>query len=385
MAKDQVKVLLVEDDEDDYVLVKNLLAEARSVEFSLDWVENYNDGLAAMRRRKHDVYLLDYRLGNRTGLELIHEFSVEGFDVPMIFLTGQRAYEIDSEAIRLGAADYLVKGQTTPDLLERSILHSIERKRAEGELKQYREHLEELVRERTIQLERINESLQLEIAERKQAEKDRTRLITELQNALTKVKLLSGLLPICASCKRIRDDKGYWRQIEVYIREHSEAEFSHGICPDCVTKLYPWFLQDHVPSKQRLSENNRRKYYRYHVRDGAILALSGLDIKNISKIGDIVNISEGGLSFVCRLHNELVDKELSMAIYGCVDPKVFIDSIPCKIVYKYAFDSLYSPGDGMRFHRVGVQFGELHEHQRSQLQFFIQYYGKSHDGAAADA
>jgi hypothetical protein len=64
-------------------------------------------------------------------------------------------------------------------------------------------------------------------------------LIRELQEALTMVKLLSGLLPICASCKKIRDDKGYWTQIESYIRDHSEAEFSHGICPDCMKKLYP--------------------------------------------------------------------------------------------------------------------------------------------------
>jgi transcriptional regulator with GAF, ATPase, and Fis domain len=61
----------------------------------------------------------------------------------------------------------------------------------------------------------------------------------ELQKALKQVKQLSGLLPICASCKKIRDDKGYWNQIESYIRDHSEAEFSHGICPECMKKLYP--------------------------------------------------------------------------------------------------------------------------------------------------
>jgi len=61
----------------------------------------------------------------------------------------------------------------------------------------------------------------------------------ELQDSLAKVKTLSGLLPICASCKKIRNDQGYWSQIEVYIRDHSEAEFSHGLCPDCVKKLYP--------------------------------------------------------------------------------------------------------------------------------------------------
>lgn len=62
-----------------------------------------------------------------------------------------------------------------------------------------------------------------------------------LKEALTEVKTLSGFLPICASCKKIRDDKGYWNQIEAYIREHSEAEFSHGICPECARKLYPEF------------------------------------------------------------------------------------------------------------------------------------------------
>ncbi len=60
----------------------------------------------------------------------------------------------------------------------------------------------------------------------------------EMREALSKVKLLSGLLPICASCKKVRDDKGYWKQIEAYIRDHSEAEFSHGICPECAKKLY---------------------------------------------------------------------------------------------------------------------------------------------------
>jgi hypothetical protein len=63
--------------------------------------------------------------------------------------------------------------------------------------------------------------------------------ITELQNALSKVKILSGLIPICAHCKKIRDDHGYWNQLESYIKKHSEADFSHGICPDCIRKLYP--------------------------------------------------------------------------------------------------------------------------------------------------
>lgn len=77
----------------------------------------------------------------------------------------------------------------------------------------------------------------LDITERKQAQEERERLIRELQKALAQVKTLSGLLPICASCKKIRNDQGYWEQMEMYIRNHSEAEFSHGYCPECAAKL----------------------------------------------------------------------------------------------------------------------------------------------------
>ncbi|MFH1981342.1 MAG: GAF domain-containing protein [Pseudomonadota bacterium] len=74
---------------------------------------------------------------------------------------------------------------------------------------------------------------------RQKAEQDREQLIDELKAALARVKRLSGLLPICAHCKNVRDDQGYWKQIDAYVREHSEAEFSHGICPDCAKKHYP--------------------------------------------------------------------------------------------------------------------------------------------------
>lgn len=73
----------------------------------------------------------------------------------------------------------------------------------------------------------------------KQAEEERERLIRQLQDALAKIKTLCGLLPICSLCKKIRDDKGYWNQIESYLRQHSSADFSHGICPECTTKLFP--------------------------------------------------------------------------------------------------------------------------------------------------
>jgi hypothetical protein len=82
-----------------------------------------------------------------------------------------------------------------------------------------------------------------DVTEKKRAEEEREKLVRDLQKALSEVKTLKGIFPICASCKKIRDDKGYWNQVEVYIRDRSEAEFSHGICPDCMKKLYGDILE----------------------------------------------------------------------------------------------------------------------------------------------
>jgi hypothetical protein len=92
------------------------------------------------------------------------------------------------------------------------------------------------------ELQKAHEEIKIEMENRKRAQIQKDQLIIELKDALDKVKTLSGLLPICASCKKIRDDKGYWNQIESYIQSHSDAEFSHGICPDCAKKLFAEFL-----------------------------------------------------------------------------------------------------------------------------------------------
>lgn len=105
-------------------------------------------------------------------------------------------------------------------------------------------------------LEESNTRLYREVEIRKQIQLEKENLIKKLQSSLDKVKLLSGFLPICASCKKIRDDKGYWNQIESYIRDRSEAEFSHGICPECANAHYPEFyknkdkaLDSHAPDR----------------------------------------------------------------------------------------------------------------------------------------
>ena len=88
------------------------------------------------------------------------------------------------------------------------------------------------------QAEKLNEELTFEIRERKQGQKEREHLIADLQDALARIKVLRGLLPICSHCKKIRDDKNRWHAVEVYVKEHTNADFTHGICPECLKKLY---------------------------------------------------------------------------------------------------------------------------------------------------
>lgn len=244
MQATPISVLLIEDDQDDFILVKDLLAEIPSAKFDLKWVSGYEAGIDEASNRRYDACLLDYRLGPRSGLDLLRELIRLECDAPVIFLTGQGKYELDVEAMKAGAADYLPKTGLSAELLERSIRYAIERKHAEKEIRRHRDRLEELVRERTAQLEQTNQRLHLEIAQHERAKEDRERLIGDLQAALGRVKILSGLLPICASCRKIRDDKGYWRLLEAYIHEHSEVEFSHGLCPECARTLYPEYFKE---------------------------------------------------------------------------------------------------------------------------------------------
>lgn len=140
-----IRVLFVDDCEGDYVLTRQLFSEIESGRFELDWVATYDAALEVMDRRQHDVYLLDYRLGERNGLELLREALRRGIKAPMIVLTGLGDREVDIEAMKAGAADYLVKGQIDAPLLERSIRYALEHAQTLEALRKARDELEAIL------------------------------------------------------------------------------------------------------------------------------------------------------------------------------------------------------------------------------------------------
>jgi len=167
--------------------------------------------LEVLERERPDLVLVDLRMPGIDGLEVLATIRERFPDTPVIVVSGAGAITDVVEALRLGAWDYLVKPIENLSFLSHSIEKSLERAYLLRKNREYQESLEKMVSKRT----------------------------EELQRALEQVKTLSGLLPICSSCKKIRDDTGYWNQIEIYIKEHSEAEFSHSICPECAKELYP--------------------------------------------------------------------------------------------------------------------------------------------------
>ncbi len=134
MNGQEIKILFIEDEENDYIWVRDMLSDIPSARFRLDWISNYEEAVAEICRFRHDVYLLDYRLGVRDGLELLREPIVKQVNAPIILMTGRGNYTVDVEAMKAGATDYLVKGDVTAPLLDRTIRYAVDRKRTERKL-----------------------------------------------------------------------------------------------------------------------------------------------------------------------------------------------------------------------------------------------------------
>ncbi len=192
MAVHSINILLIEDSDDDAFFLKRDLARALKVPYTLSRANDLAAGLEFLKSSEFNIVLLDLGLPDGSGLSTFNIVQKNAPDMPVIVLTGHDDDDLAVEAVQKGAQDYLVKGKVENGLLGRSIRYAIERQ----------------------------------------------KLLTQLKQSRKEINTLRGFLPICANCKKIRDDQGYWTRIETYISLHSEAEFSHGICPECAFKLY---------------------------------------------------------------------------------------------------------------------------------------------------
>ncbi|BDD09138.1 hypothetical protein FUAX_15700 [Fulvitalea axinellae] len=173
-----IKILLIDDDEDDYIITKDILDNIPNRSYKLDWISDYREGMRTIRHNDYDVYLIDYRLGARTGLEIIKEAIESGCSKPLILLTGQVDQEIDDQAFQIGAADYIYKGALNEHVLDRAVRYSLRHNENLFKIRKLNEELEERVYVRTRELahafkklKRTNDKLQLQIEERRSAEK----------------------------------------------------------------------------------------------------------------------------------------------------------------------------------------------------------------------
>jgi signal transduction histidine kinase len=160
MNATHIQVLLIDDDEDQFHVVRKYLNRAGPGEYTVEWASTMDEAFAVLEKGMPQVCLLDYHLGEITGIELLGTMRERGFEQPVILLTGQGSLAIDVDAMEHGVSDYLDKNDLNPVLLDRSIRYTLENYRARAELKKLNEELEARVRERTAELNRSNQELE---------------------------------------------------------------------------------------------------------------------------------------------------------------------------------------------------------------------------------
>ena len=215
-------ILIVDDDES---IRRSLTLIFGKKGYKTETAGTGREALEKAQGKSFGLALLDIKLPDVEGVELIAPLKAMHPDMVVIMITAYASLETAVQALNGGASAYVTKPLNMDEVIA-NVRETLEKQR--------------LVMENR----RLLQMVQQQLAELRQAEEVREKLIRELQNALAEIKTLRGILPICSSCKKIRDDEGYWHQVEVYIRDHSEVEFSYGICPECAKRLYPEIFRD---------------------------------------------------------------------------------------------------------------------------------------------
>ncbi len=192
-------VLIVEDNFTDALLIKEQLSDNSCQNYDVEVVETLANAIGRLKNDDIDVVLLDLSLPDSSGLDTVRTLVTKYPNLVIIVLTGLQDEQIALQSVRYGAQDFIEKNQISPTLLSRSISYSIERKKAS---------------------------------------KEKERLLGDLSKMLEQLEALQEMLPICAACRRIRDDEGNWQPLDSFIKKLSPGA-AHCICPDCYAQFYP--------------------------------------------------------------------------------------------------------------------------------------------------
>lgn len=191
---EHINILLVDDDEEDYLITRDTIAEIQSRQkYQLDWVSDYDKALTLIAERKHDIYLIDYKLGPHNGLDIIQKTAGEDFYAPLILLTGLSDWEIDEKAMQYGASDYLVKGTFNADQLNRVLRYNLRDAKYISEIRSLNSDLENRVKERTAELAKVIEQLGRSNKHLQDLLDERELTQRELKKSLEKEKELGNL------------------------------------------------------------------------------------------------------------------------------------------------------------------------------------------------
>ena len=243
--KKNTNILIVEDSPTQALQLQSLLEESG---YKVSVVTNGADGLSRLKEHPPDLVISDIVMPEMDGYELCRKIKADNDlkSIPVLLLTQLTEPEDIIKGLDVGADNFVTKPYNPKLLLSQIEYILINRTmrtspRIEMGIEVFFAGGRHFINSDRIQiLDLLFSTYENSLQQKRELE----RLNKELKEAVDTINTLHGIIPICSNCKKIRDDKGSWSQIEAYIMKHSEAQFSHGICPECAKKLYPEFVKD---------------------------------------------------------------------------------------------------------------------------------------------